>query len=50
VPPTQKELETINEAMTHFLEPAKELGVDMDASDITIPSPAVVFRPIAIYQ
>jgi hypothetical protein len=50
VPPTQKELETINEAMTHFIEPGRELGVDIDASDITIPAPAVVIRPIAIFQ
>jgi hypothetical protein len=50
VPPTQSEVDTINEAMTGFIEPARELGVEIDASDIAIPAPAVILRPIAIYQ
>jgi hypothetical protein len=50
VPPTQQEVETINEAMTHFIEPGRELGVEIDSSDINIPAPAVVFKPIAIFQ
>jgi hypothetical protein len=50
VPPTQKEVETINEAISHFIEPGRELGVEIDASDINIPAPAVVLRPIAIFQ
>jgi hypothetical protein len=50
VPPTQAEVDTINEAMTHFIEPARELGVEIDPSDINIPAPAVVLRPIAIFQ
>jgi hypothetical protein len=50
VPPTQTEVMVINEAMTHFIEPGPELGVEIDASDINIPAPAVVLRPIAIYQ
>lgn len=49
VPPTQLEVETINEALTHLIEAADELGVAFDASDISIPAPAVVMRPIAIY-
>jgi len=50
VPPTQLEVDTINEALTNFIEPARELGVEIESSDISIPAPAVVMRPIAIYQ
>jgi hypothetical protein len=50
VPPTPAELETINEAMVHIIEPAQELGLDIDTSDINIPAPAVEIRPIAIFQ
>jgi hypothetical protein len=50
VPPTQAEADVISEAMTNFIEPARELGVEIDASDINIPAPAVILRPIAIYQ
>jgi hypothetical protein len=50
VPPTPKELATINDAMTAFIEPAKELGVEIDSSDINVGAPAVVLRPIAIFQ
>jgi hypothetical protein len=50
VPPTQKEVEVINEAMLHFIEPARELGVEIDSSDIAITAPAVLVRPIAIFQ
>ncbi len=50
VPPTQVEVDTINEALTHFIEPAKALGVDIAPDDIKIPSPAVVLQPIAIYR
>ena len=50
VPPTPAEVATISEAMLHFVEPAKELGVDLDESDINVTAPGVVVRPIAIYQ
>lgn len=50
VPPTPLEVNTINEAMTNFIEPARELGVDIGPSDINISAPAVILRPIAIYQ
>ena len=41
----------ISEAMTFLMPPAREeLGVEMDASDVNIPAPAVVLRPIAIFQ
>jgi hypothetical protein len=36
--------------MTHFAEAGEELGVEIDASDINIPAPAVLLRPVAIYQ
>lgn len=50
VPPTQAEVTVINEAMANFIEPGRELGVEIDLSDITIPAPAVMLRPIAIFQ
>lgn len=50
VPPTPLEVATINEAMAHFIEPARELGVEIDESDINIAAPAVLVRPIAIFQ
>jgi hypothetical protein len=50
VPPTPLEMEVINEAITNFIEPAGEIGVEIDASDINIPAPAMILRPIAIYQ
>ena len=50
VPPTQMEVDTISEALTHFIEPAKDLGVEIDEDDITIRAPAVVLRPVAVYQ
>jgi hypothetical protein len=50
VPPTQLELGVINEALTNFIEPAREMGVEIDQSDINITAPAVMLRPIAIFQ
>jgi hypothetical protein len=50
VPPTPREVETISDAMTHFIDAGRELGVEFDSTDITIPAPAVIVRPIAIFQ
>lgn len=50
VPPTQAEVDVISEALTNFIEPARELGVEIDEDDITIRAPAVMLRPIAVYQ
>lgn len=50
VPPTPKEVETITEALTNFIGPSKELGVEMLAEDLTFTHPTVVMRPIAIYK
>jgi hypothetical protein len=50
VPPTPTELATINQALTHMIEPARELGLEINPTDISIPAPAVVLRPIAVFQ
>jgi hypothetical protein len=50
VPPTALEVQTITEAMMHFIEPAEALGVQLEESDITFTAPAVMVRPIAIFQ
>ncbi|MGI8667676.1 MAG: DUF6414 family protein [Jatrophihabitans sp.] len=50
VPPTPMETKTINDAMTGMIEPAKELGVEISAADISIPAPAVIVRPIAVFR
>jgi hypothetical protein len=50
VPPTPKEVATINDAMLHMIDPAKELGVEISPGDISVPAPAVLIRPLAIYQ
>lgn len=50
VPPTPLEVQTIEEAMVNMIEPAREMGVDIDTSDINIPSPAIFIRPIAIFR
>jgi hypothetical protein len=50
VPPTPKEIETVHEAMLNFVEPAKELGVELDETDLAIPYPAVIVRAIAVYK
>jgi hypothetical protein len=50
VPPTPMEIETISETLSNFIEPSKDLGVEMTADDHTIPAPAVLLRPIAIFR
>lgn len=50
VPPTPKEVEVIIEAMSHFIKPAQELGVDLQPDDLMFAYPTVVVRPIAIYK
>ena len=50
VPPTPMEVKTMREALTMLIDPAKEMGVEIDPSDITVPYPAVVIRPIAVYR
>ncbi len=50
VPPTPIEVSTISEALANFIDPAENLGVTIEASDILIPYPAVLVRPIAIFR
>ena len=50
VPPTPMETDTIREALGHFIEPSKELGIDVGDDDFTFTYPAIVIRPIAIYR
>lgn len=50
VPPTQSEVDTISEALTTLIEPARAMGVDIDEDDITIRPPAMMLRPVAIFQ
>lgn len=50
VPPTLMEIETISEALRNFIEPAKELKVEITEEDISVPSPAIVVRPIAVFR
>lgn len=50
LPPTPLEIKTTSEAWQHMIEPAKELGVDIKMDDITVPYPAVIVRPIAIFR
>ena len=40
----------ILEAMTNFIQPSKELGVEMHPEDLMFTHPTVVLRPIAIYK
>jgi hypothetical protein len=50
VPPTQLEVDTISEALANFIEPGRELGVEISRGDINIAAPAVVLRPVAVFQ
>lgn len=50
VPPTPMETSTIREALGVFIEPAKELGVEVDDEDFSVSYPAIVVRPIAVFR
>ena len=50
VPPTPKEIEVLEEAMSHFSEPSKDLGVEMSSADLSFSHPAGLLRPLAIYR
>lgn len=49
-PPTPKETEVINEALTGFVEAGAALGVDVTHEDLTLRYPGVILHPIAIYR
>lgn len=50
VPPTKMELDTLREAMDNFVEPAKGLGLEIEAGAAQVVGPAVALRPIAVFR
>jgi hypothetical protein len=50
VPPTQMEVDAITQALVGFIEPARDLGVNLAPEDITIRAAAVIMQPIALYR
>lgn len=50
VSPTPLEIDTLKDAVRHFVEPAKGLGVDVEASESVVQGPVLVIKPIAIYR
>ena len=47
---TPLEINTLKEAVEHFIEPAKAMGVDVSTSDASITGPALWLAPIAIFR
>jgi hypothetical protein len=50
VPATPVEIETIQETLKGFAEPASALGVTITEKDIVISAPAVLVHPIAVWR
>lgn len=50
VAPTPLEVRTLKESISHFIEPAKDLGVMLSESEATIQGPALWLEPIAIFR
>lgn len=50
VAPTPLEIDTLKSAVEPFVEPAKGLGVDVEASESVIEGPVLVIKPVAIYR
>ena len=50
VPPTTLEVNTVSDALAHFIEPAGEFGLEITTDDLIVPPPVVVVRPIAVYR
>ena len=50
VSPTPLEIRTLKEAVIHFVEPAKALGVELEAEESVVKGPVLVIKPIAIYR
>ena len=50
VAPTPLEIDTLKAAVEPFVEPAKGLGVDVEASESVVKGPVLVIKPIAIYR
>lgn len=47
---TPLEITTLRESISHFVEPAKAMGVDVTTSDASITGPALWLDPIAIFR
>jgi hypothetical protein len=50
VSPTPLEIATLKDAVAHFVEPAKNLGVAVEAEESVVRGPLLVIKPIAIYR
>lgn len=50
VSPTPLEIDTLKEAVQHFVKPAAGLGVNVEASESVVRGPLLVLKPIAIYR
>jgi hypothetical protein len=50
VAPTPVEIKALKEAVSHFVEPAKALGVQVEAEESIVRGPVLVIKPIAIYR
>jgi hypothetical protein len=49
-PPIPAELEAFREAVSLFVEPAKQMGIEVSADDASIVGPALWPKPIAIFR
>jgi len=49
-PPIQAELDAFREAVNTFIEPAKQIGVDVSSADASITGPALWLKPIAVFR
>lgn len=50
VTPTPMEINTLKTVVSGYVNPAKELGVDVDPEESVVRGPALVLNPIAIYR
>lgn len=50
VSPTPLEINTLKDAVAHFVEPAEALGVIVEAEESVVRGPVLVIKPIAIYR
>lgn len=50
VAPTPLEVSTLKGVVTNFVEPAKNLGIDIGETDASVLGPALILTPIAVYK
>lgn len=50
VTPTPLEIGTLKEVVSHYVEPAQALGVQVDPEESVVKGPALILEPIAIYR